>query len=290
VTPERRARWLLALGAAAGLALAVASLVRGPRSRATLPPDVVASVNDVPIRRDDYLRALAAVSTDRRTPIDDGDARRVLDRLIEEELLVQRALELGLVRRDRTVRAQLVAATIDLLARSTAEPSDAELRAFYAAHPDYFEDPGRIRVRQVLVRTEGRPEAEARARAEEATRRLRGGEAFDAVAAALGDEQVAPIPDTLLPAEKLRDYVGETAMGAALAADTGAPTAPVRSSMGFHVLVVVERTPAAVPPFETIVDRVRAEHRRRADDATLRASLDELRRAARVRTVDVTAP
>jgi hypothetical protein len=79
VTPERRARWLLALGAATGLATAIGSLVGGTIER-PLGSDAVAVVNDTPIRRDDYLRALGAVATDRRTPLDDADKRRILDR------------------------------------------------------------------------------------------------------------------------------------------------------------------------------------------------------------------
>ena len=61
MTRERRARALLALGATAGLAAAVATLVGGP----ALPvsADAVAVVNGVPIRRDDYLRALAGVAS-----------------------------------------------------------------------------------------------------------------------------------------------------------------------------------------------------------------------------------
>jgi parvulin-like peptidyl-prolyl isomerase len=285
VTPERRARWLLALGAATGLAVAAGSIVTGTR-RDVLPPDAVATVNDVAIRREDYLLALGAVAGDRRAPLDDADERRVLDRLIDEELLLQRGLALGIARRDRTVRAQLVAATMDLLASTTSEPSREELRAFYDGHTDYFTEPGRVRVRQVLVRTTTRSEADARARAEDAARRLRAGEPFDAVRTALGDEETAPIPDALLPAAKLRDYVGETAMTAALERDAGETTDPVRSSMGFHVLQVVERTAPFVPPFDDVVDRVRGERRRRADEATLRAALDELRRAARVRVAE----
>ena len=56
--------------------------------------------------------------------------------------------------------------------------------------------------------------------------------------------------------------------------------------MGYHVLVVVEATEPAVPPFDGVVERVRAEYRRRADDATLRAALDQLRHAARIPTAD----
>jgi parvulin-like peptidyl-prolyl isomerase len=56
--------------------------------------------------------------------------------------------------------------------------------------------------------------------------------------------------------------------------------------MGFHVLQVRERTDPEVPPYETIVDRVRAEWRRRADDAALRSALDDLRRGAKVRITE----
>jgi parvulin-like peptidyl-prolyl isomerase len=56
--------------------------------------------------------------------------------------------------------------------------------------------------------------------------------------------------------------------------------------MGFHVLRVSERTQPEVPPFDAIADRVRAEWRRRADDAALRTALDDLRRQAKVRTTD----
>ena len=283
MTQERRARVLLALGAATGLAIAVVTLVAGTSGPAG---DAVATVNGVPIRRDDYLRALGAIASDRRAALDETDKRHVLDRLIDEELLLQRGLALGLARRDRSVRAPLVAATIDLLARSTHEPSPAELRSFYDAHRDYFTEPGRLRVRQIMVRTEGRPEDAARARASDAAERLRGGEPFEAVRTALGDEEIAPVPDALLPATKLREYVGETAERAALECAAGDTTDPVRSSVGFHVLQVVERTPPSVPPFDTIVDLVRTELRRRGDDASLRASLAELRRAAAVHTLE----
>src|SRR5262249_41797527 len=163
--------------------------------------------------------------------------------LIDEELLLQHGLDLGLVRRDRAVRSQVVGATVDLLATASAEPTDAELRAFYEAHREYFAEPDRVRVRQVLVRVADGDEEAAHARATDATRRLRAGEAFATVRAALGDDEGAPVPDALLPPAKLREYVGETATRTVLEADVGATTDPVRSSMGYHVLQVLERAP-----------------------------------------------
>lgn len=286
MTSERRARTLLALGAAAGLALAAANLVRSGAAERALPADAVATVNGVPIRRDDYLRALGAVAGDRRTPIDDADKERVLDRLIEEELLLQHGTALGLERRDRIVRSTLVASTMELLAASTSSPTTDELHAFYDTNREYFAEPDRVRVRQVFTSVHDGNETSAGTRASEAARRLRAGEPFDTVRTALGDDEVAPIPDGLLPPQKLRDYVGESATRAAADADVGGTTDPIRSSMGFHVLQVVERSPSTVPPFDTIVERVRAEHRRRADDAALRAALDGLRHAATVRVTE----
>jgi hypothetical protein len=285
VSAETRARLLLALGAAAGLAAAAATLVR-PGDGAALPRDVVARVNGTPIRLDDYLRAHGAVAGDRRAPLADADKRRILDRLIDEELLVQRGIELGLVRRDRTLRAQLAAATIDLVATTTAEPAPDALRAFYDAHQGYFVTPERVRARQVFVRVANGGEESAERRAHDAAARLRSGEPFDAVRAALGDDEVAPIPDAELPPEKLREYVGTTATATVLALAPGATTDPVRSGMGFLVLQVVAGTAATPRPFDEVVDLGRSEWRRRSDDAALRSSLDALRRDARVQTMD----
>jgi parvulin-like peptidyl-prolyl isomerase len=81
--------------------------------------------------------------------------------------------------------------------------------------------------------------------------------------------------------------VGDTAARAAFERRSGETTDPVRSSTGFHVIQVVERTPPSVPPFEEIAELVRSELRRRADDATLRAALASLRGAAEVEVIEV---
>ncbi len=96
-----RASGLLALGAAVGIAAAAAGLLLGDAGDAGgLPDDVVALVNGTPVRLADYERAVVALASDRREPLEDEDRRYVLDRLVDEELLVQRGLELGFARLD----------------------------------------------------------------------------------------------------------------------------------------------------------------------------------------------
>jgi len=279
---RRRPVVLLVLGAAVGALLAAAGLSSpGP---AALPPGVVALVNAAPIREEDYLSAIDGIAADRREAPSAADRARVLDRLIEEELLVQRGLALDLARQDRRVRADLTQTVIDgvVTQAEESEPSDAELQAFFDAERAFFAGPGRLRVRQVFVRTTAPSDPAALARADQAAQRLRAGEAIAVVQKALGETPLAPLPDTALPPAKLRDYLGPTALRAALELDGDDVSDPIRSGTGYHVLQVVERQPDAAPALADIRPQVVAELRRRAGEAALRAYLDGLRGDAEV--------
>jgi parvulin-like peptidyl-prolyl isomerase len=286
--PRRSSRpiWLLAAGAVLGLAWAALGLLERGGGGA-LPADAVASVNGEPVPADDYARMLAALASDRRDPLDDEDRRHVLDRMVDEELLVQRALELGLARHDRRVRADLTSALIASVVSEAEErqPSASEIEAFYAETRDFFARPGRLRARQVLVRADADSDA-ARARADQAAARLRAGEELARVASELGDPEDAPLPDALLPPMKLREYLGPTALRTLLGLAPGAVSEPVRSEAGWRVLVLVEREAEWAPPLAEIEEQVRAEWVRRQGEIALREYLDELRRRADVRLAE----
>ena len=288
VDESRRTLGLLALGASAGLLAAAVGLVTPatPTGRAR-PDDAVAIVNGEVIRRDDYERLLAALQSDSRNPIDESARRHVLDRMIEEELLVQRGLTLGLAQVDRRVRADLTQSLIASVV-STAEdrdPDTAELEAFYLDNRDFFTRPGRLRVRQIYFRVpDPDAEAEARRRAELAHDALLSGRAFEEVREEYGDREISPLPDTLLPATKIREYIGPTALAAAAPLEIGAISEPVRSGVGVHLLLLVDRTEALTPEYPEIADQVQTEWRRRAGDRALREYLDELREQGEVET------
>jgi parvulin-like peptidyl-prolyl isomerase len=283
VTRPRRGVVLLALGAAAGIAAAASGLVTRGRSP-RLPDDAVAEVNGQPIATVDYERVLGALASDRREgSLGPEDRQRVLDRLVDETLLVQRGLELGLVWRDAKVRKDLTTAVIDaaVAAPAETEPSETELQAFYGQNRDFFVRPGRVRVRQVWCRAAAAGDDPAvLERAGRASARLRAGEDFAVVHAALGDEEVSPLPDTLLPPAKLLDYLGPTALRATLALEVGGVSDPVRSSSGYHVLQVTDRQGDAAPPLAQVRGEVVEEFHRRAGEQALRHYLDDLRRRA----------
>jgi parvulin-like peptidyl-prolyl isomerase len=284
--PGRSGLLLLGLGAGLGIILAATGLVDVKRTGGSLPPrGAAALVNGELIRNEDFARTLAGVAADRRDGVDGQQRRLVLDRLIDEELLVQRGIELGLARHDRKVRADLTAAVIASVVAETedVEPTPTELQSFYDENRAFFTRPGRLRLRQVFIDpAKDGGDGAARTRAAEASRRVRAGEPFAVVHAALGDPEVAPLPDALLPAEKLVDYLGPTVLAKVLGLAAGEVSEPIRSGTGYHVVQIVERQPDETPPLAEIQTQVVAEFRRRAGDRALRAYLDDLRARADV--------
>lgn len=280
--PSRGGR-LLVLGAAAGIALAAHGLVE-PHPSGQLPADTLAIVNGSAIRAVDYQRALADVAADRRDGVVDEALRRhVRDRLIDEELLVQRGLALGLARSDRRVRGELTGAVIGaVLADLESEPTDAEVETLYAEQPAFFRQPGRVQVEQIFFGAPGLETAEeAERRAAAARHRLDGGEEFASLRAT-GDPEPVPLPAEPLSPDRLVDYLGPTLTRATLTLGPGEVAGPVRSGWGYHLLRLVERAEPTTPPLAALREEARQEFRRRAGDRRLRRYLDELRREAEV--------
>jgi peptidyl-prolyl cis-trans isomerase C len=287
-----RARGLLAAGAAAGIALAAVGLVQGgERAAGALGTGEVARVNGVPIRGDELERVLGGLAADKRAPLSEADRERVLARLVEEELLVQRAVEIGLVDSEPAVRKALVQALVDSVVAEAEsdEPEPGVLRRFYEENRGYFGAGERLRVERLVFRAVpgAAPPAE---RAREARRELEAGEPLAAVAARLADEPLLPLPDALLPAAKLREYLGPERVEALRAAAEGAWSEPRETREGVELVRVAERRPAEAESFEAVADGVAAEWRRREGDRALREYLDFLRAQADIELAPAARP
>lgn len=276
---------LFIAGAVAGMVAAAVGLLGDPSDSGALPAEAAARVNGQIIQRLDHDRLIQALQADRRSVVPAEAHAFALDRLIDEELLVQRGLELGLAQHDTRVRKDLTLAMIESVVADyrDLDATDQELRAYFEAERDFFAQAGRFRLRQIWVRARTLADGEAAfERAREASERLRAGAAFDRVRSELGDAESPPLPDALLPPNKLADYLGPTVLRAALELELGAISEPVRSSTGYHVLQLVELGPADAPQFEAIRPQVLAEYRRRQADQALRGYLADLRDRADV--------
>jgi hypothetical protein len=277
-------RGSLLLGSAlAGIGLSVWSIAGAAQPR--LGPDVVALVNGVPIVRADYetARRLRRKEMDRELNAAE-QRKRALAQVVDEELLVQRALELDLVRKDDTLRYQLRTAVEDAVvadALSTAGPVDEQqLEAHYREHAGEFLRSPRAMVERLFFRVAASDDARrARGRAEAVAARLAAGETFETVRTA-GDPPPQALPLALLPASALRIYLGAAAADRVFEMQEGQVSAPIGSPQGFQVLRVAKLEPRQLPPLAEVRALVEASYRKTFRAREVERYLEQLRRRA----------
>src|SRR5271154_3621878 len=130
---------LLASGALIGLAIAGYGLftAKGTRSHG-VPPEAIALVNQRQILRSDFMTQAETQFTVPFAQTTREQRQKVLEDMINEELMMQRGLEIDLSSYDPDVRNALVAGvelevTADVLAQ---QPSARELEQYYQQHKD----------------------------------------------------------------------------------------------------------------------------------------------------------
>jgi len=167
-------------------------------------------------------------------------AREVRARAIEDELLYREALRLGLDRGDPIVRQRIIQKLLLLvedLGGASRPPTEAELRAFYAA------DPGRVRlppsyhfVHVFASRPEALPDAASLA----------------TTGAPSGGEPFPYARDVTASRDEIARLYGPAFADAVTAMTPDAFGPPVASSFGWHRVRLVERREGRVPAFEEV--------------------------------------
>lgn len=97
----------LALGASLGGFCALLVLLGGP-GKGGVDATAVASVNGSQLELAQYQRALRMFASEKRSRVTAEDRSLILQRMIEEELLLLHGVESGLVRKHPAVRAELI--------------------------------------------------------------------------------------------------------------------------------------------------------------------------------------
>jgi hypothetical protein len=268
---------LLIAGTVIGLSIAGLGLIeRGQDEISTLPPGIIAKVGETLIGTGQYVALLDDLAADKRNPLTDQDQEFALQRLIDEELLVQRGVELGLAENAPTIRKAVAAEVISHVVTATraTPPDEATLREFYASASAYFSSPGRLRLHWWMQKSSS---LEIEALAWETIHGLQRGDEPQVLLRQYGFERVADFPDSLLPMNKLLDYIGPVLLDRVTSILPGQYTDPIKDEQGLHVLFVAERASESVPNFDAIRSEVEREYLHRASDTALREYIDWLR-------------
>jgi hypothetical protein len=120
-----------------GVLLGALSALSDQSNEPYLSATAVASVNHQQIRLAEYQRALGMFASDKRELLTEDDRSLVLQRLIDEELLIQHGITSGLIRTDMAVRsAALESVLAGLMIEIEASSGDSAEKALtdYLAH------------------------------------------------------------------------------------------------------------------------------------------------------------
>lgn len=269
---------MLAVGALVGALLAATGLLE-PRSDA-LPPGVIATVNGSPIYEAQFRAYVDTLRQDRRNALDSRELDQVLTRMIEERLLIQRGLDMGLAESEAAIRKAIVDTMAEgLLADvSSRPPAEADLLAFFAENSAYFTSPDLLQIRRMVFSGE-----RARQRAAQAHDAL-STDSFSATKAAFADPDVLSLPASPVPLNRLQTYLGPSQSRTASALTAGEYSEILADGERWIILYCVNRQAAPAPEFAAVKTQVISEYRRRQEESHLRQFLNELRAEADIRT------
>lgn len=178
--------------------------------------------------------------------------------------------------------AYLMVETAKLLPQ--VQEDEAALRRWYEEHKAEFAQEEQVRARHVLAQVnDQQTEEQARAKMEQARRRITGGEDFAKVAGELSED-----PGSKANGGDLgffgRGQMVKEFEDAAFGAETGKLIGPVRSSFGFHLIEVTEKRAGGQRSFEEVRgeiatrvagERVQEMAESRAKDVARRLAEDE---------------
>ena len=270
---SRRSFVLMGSGAVLGLAMAGYALftARGT-STLVVPAEDVALVNQQPISRSDYLlqlQTLYAVDLQHATA---AQRRKVLDDMIREELFVQRGKELDVASTDPDVRAAMVnSVELEIAADAiTAQPSEAQLRAYYARNRARYASEGIMTLRDyVFLPGDSSTAAEA-------AKTLKSTAPTPAMLAAWHASESGKVSDEeFYFAAKI--HLGEPLFDSARNLPDGGVSAPIARADAIHVLYMIKNKKPVPFDFAAARDQVLTDYRndavnhlRTGDEAFLR--------------------
>ena len=239
------------------------------------PSDTLVLVNKRPITQTAVQHArqqLISQTRQNTTAIQDG---LIIERLIDDELLLQRAENLDLLNSDPGIRKLLARTAIqEIIKDSISEAvSESQLRAFYLEHQDTFQEPKLVKL-QVAKFSE----------MSLATKVIQDTKNTNSLNSSvlLNNVEMMTIPQSALPAHMLRRYLGPSLATKALSMENNQISDPIVFQKDIYLIQILSIQPATTIPFVQAKPAVIREFRRKNRDIALLNALKALRKQSSI--------
>ena len=263
---------LLLFASIIGTLLAIYSIMDSNKNFSSLPNDVVAIVNDKIIPSERYQTVIQLIENDKRDGLTDIDRKMALERIIEEELLVQYAYQNGFLEADDLLRKSIVRSVVDSIVEQSISviPDKNILRDFYQDNLPVFTLDEQYRI--VILSSQDRSDITAAKQIWQ--------QSYDIQKLENEIESIRQleIPSGFISKLRLGTLIGPLLREVVLSIRIGETSKPIETIYGYSIVTLIDKKNKIVPEYSEIQEVVLQEFRRRQREDILDELLIDLKR------------
>ena len=194
----------------------------------------------------------------------------IRERLIDEELLIQRAIELDLIRNDSLIKGNIIQTMFQHIINSNEviEPSEKQLRDYFRKEKDYFSSGKRFKLKNYSFRNLNE--------AETGSKYLKKNN-FDAFLNLTNEENIFDVPEVFLTPQKIRDYLGPKALQELENLNKGDYSEVIQLNDIPSIIFCIDILYSKTPLFEEIYDQIKDKFIREREDILVKEYIENLR-------------
>jgi len=268
---------LLLISMFLGTVIAIISIIETNNDYTNLPDDVIATVNDVIIKREKLDTVINLIGGDKRGGYTDKDQILALERIIEEELLVQYAYKNGFLSADDNIRKTIIRSVIDTIVEQTLSimPEKETLQEFYKSHQEIFATSEQVKIVILNINNLNNANAIKKIWVETNNETL--------ILNTIDNITKSNTPNGYIPIFTLPRLIGPKLAKTIGILELNEISLPIETSSGYSLAILKDRKAKQTPSYEEVKEAVLQEYRRRSRDELMSTLLDELKQKAEIR-------
>ena len=263
---------LLLLASIIGTLLAIYSIMDSNKNYSSLPDNVAAVVNDKIIPSERYQTVIQLIKNDKRDDLTDNDRNMALERIIEEELLVQYAYQNGFLEADDLLRKSIVRSVVDSIAEQSISviPNEKTLRDFYQDNLPLFTIDEQFRI--VILSSQNGSDINAG--------KIIWQDSYDIplLMSEIGSIKKLEISSDFISKYRLGTLIGPLLRDVVLSLKLGETSEPLETIYGYSIVTLIDKKGRVIPDFKEINEIVLQEYKRRQRETILNDLLSDLKR------------
>ncbi|MCH2651614.1 MAG: SurA N-terminal domain-containing protein [Gammaproteobacteria bacterium] len=268
---------LLLLASIIGTFLAIYSIMETNKNFSSLPDNIIATVNDKIIPSDKYQTIINLIQNDKRDELTKADREMALDRIIEEELLVQYAYKNGFLEADDLLRKSIVRSVVDSIVEQALSvvPAEQDLLKFYEVNRQTFAIDEKYRV--VILSSQNRSDID------EGKVIWQSNYDLTLLRQTFKSIDRLDIPTGFISKIRLGTLIGPLLRDKVLSLQVGETSQTLKTIYGYSIVTLVDKKDRVIPEFKEISEIVLQEYKRQQREEILEELLKDLKRQSDIK-------